>query len=151
VVPKAGLNAKQKKRRPYPTGNQIPIPRSYDVVLICGEKFSPFYSTTFTSQKILSAFSRHFSWAALRLEQIHRQKHLPCLILLRNRIKALHVWLRNLHLKDGSWVVKSKEKKTLEAEQMGLLRLHSWMYTKRLHTQRNSQRASQGSQHSKGY
>jgi hypothetical protein len=31
------------------------------------------------------------------------------------------VWLRNLHLKDGSWVVKSKENKTLEAQQMGFL------------------------------
>lgn len=32
------------------------------------------------------------------------------------------MWLRHLHLKDGSWLVKSKEKKTLEAQQMGFLR-----------------------------
>jgi hypothetical protein len=122
VVTKAGLDAMEKKRRPYPTGNQIPIPCSCDVVLIYGEKFSPFYSTTFTSQKIPSAFNLHFSWAALRLEQILRQKHLLCLILLTKRIEALYVWLRNSHLKDGSWVVKSKKKKTLEVQQMGLLR-----------------------------
>jgi hypothetical protein len=43
-------------------------------------------------------------------------------ILLTNRIEAIRVWLRNLHLKDGSWFVKSKEKRTLEVQQMGFTR-----------------------------